>query len=355
MGPLFVLLASAWATADPARLAKGREVYEQACTMCHGRDGRGNPEWESRIRPLDFSDCGTTAEPTETWATIVRKGGPSRGLASVMPAFGEAYDDDEIGAVVAYLRTFCAEADRYPPGDLNFRRLLRTGKAFPEQEVVLRGSHRPAKSTRETELEIVYENRLGPTFQYEAVVPIRAGTSVEGEGSGIGDLEFEGKKVLYFSQKRLDILSAGVGLTLPTGSESRGLGTGTVAFSPFVAYGKGWGRTGRTFLQAQAGAEVPANGDKADPELRYAVGISRALGAPATAFTPAVEFVGAYNTKTKQHEYAVWGELSKPLNKLGHVIVGLGGQFPIRPRDATWKVELYLLWDFGDGPLWVGW
>jgi hypothetical protein len=68
-----------------------------------------------------------------------------------------------------------------------------------------------------------------------------------------------------------------------------------------------------------------------------------------------VEFVGAFNTKTREHEYAVWGELSKPINKLGHVIVCAGGQFPIRPRDATWQLEIYLLWDFGDGPFWVGW
>jgi hypothetical protein len=65
--------------------------------------------------------------------------------------------------------------------------------------------------------------------------------------------------------------------------------------------------------------------------------------------------VGAYNTQTHEHEYAVWSELSKPLNKLGHVIASLGAQAPIRPSDATWRLELYLLWDFGDGPFWIGW
>jgi mono/diheme cytochrome c family protein len=352
MTVLLLFFTAAWATGDPARLAKGRALYEQACLLCHGPDGRGNPDWENEVRPIEFSDCGTTSEATETWTTVVKKGGPARGLASVMPAFEEAYDDEEIGAVVAYLRTFCAEADRYPPGDLNFRRLLRTGKAFPEQEVVVRASHGPAKSTRETELEILYENRLGPTFQYEAVVPLRLQTSAPGEGSGIGDVELEGKKVLYFSQTRLDILSAGLGVSLPTGSESKGLGTGTVAFSPFLAYGKAWGRT---LLQVQGGAEIPADGGKADPELRYAVGLSRALGPATAAFVPAVEFVGAYNTKTKEHEYAVWGEVSKPLNKLGHVIACVGAQAPIRPRDAPWKLEFYVLWDFGDGPFWIGW
>ena len=266
---LILVLASSWATADPARQAAGRAVYEQACLHCHGQDGRGNPEWESAVRPIDLSDCGTTSEATETWTTIVKHGGPKRGLDSVMPAFGEAYTDDEIGAVVAYLRTFCPTADRYPPGDLNFRRLLRTGKAFPEQEVVLRASHRPDESTRETELEILYENRLGPTFQYEIVLPFRAGTSVPGEGSGLGDVELEAKQVLHFSPQRLEILSAGLGVSLPTGSETKGLGTGTVALSPFLAYGKAWGRT---LFQASVGGEIPVDRDKADPELRYALG-----------------------------------------------------------------------------------
>jgi mono/diheme cytochrome c family protein len=334
------------------RLAKGRELYEQGCQSCHGSDGRGNPQWESAIRPIEFTDCGTTSEATEVWTTVVKKGGPARGLDSAMPAFEGAYSDEEIGAIVAFIRGFCPQAERYPPGDLNFRRLLRTGKAFPEQELVLRASHRPDAATRETEIEILYENRLGPTFQYELVLPLRTRTSVPGEGTGIGDVELEAKQVVYFSPGRLELLSVGLGLGLPTGSEDEGLGSGTVTFAPFLAFGKAWGRS---VLQVHAGAELPADSSKAHPELRYALGLSHALGPVTTAFTPALEFVGAYNTKTHEHDYAVWGELSKPLNKLGHVIASVGVQVPIRPQDASWKLEMYLLWDFGDGPFWIGW
>jgi S-disulfanyl-L-cysteine oxidoreductase SoxD len=337
---------------EPDRLAKGRELYQQGCLSCHGADGRGNPQWESAVRPIEFTDCGTTSEPTEIWTTVVKKGGPSRGLDPAMPAFEGAYTDDEIGAIVAFIRGFCPDAERYPPGDLNFRRLLRTGKAFPEQEVVLRASHRPKGATQETELEVLYENRLGATFQYELVLPLRTGTGVEGEGSGMGDLEIEAKKVVYWSRDRLEILSLGLGLGLPTGSESKGLGSGTVVFAPFMAFGKAWGRT---LLQVNAGAELPADSGKADPELRYAIGLSRALGPVTTAFTPALELAGSYNTKTHEHDYAVWAELSKPLNKLGHVIASVGVQAPLRPEGAPWKLELYLLWDFGDGPFWIGW
>jgi mono/diheme cytochrome c family protein len=343
--------AGGWATGDTAKIAKGKEVYAQACALCHGQDGRGNPEWESQVRPIEFSDCGTTAEPSDLWESIVRSGGKAAGLHTVMPAFGEAYVDDEIGAVVAYLRTFCAEADRYPPGDLNFRRPLKTGKAFPEQEVVLRTTHKPRRGEKETELEAVYENRIGPRFQYELVLPLRA---QGGDGRGIGDVEIETKQVLAFSHRSLSIFSAGLGLVLPTGSESKGLGAGTAFVSPFAAFGKGFAR-GRTFFQTRVGAELPADRDKADPELKYAAALSHAFGMSRRAFVPALELTGTYNTKTKIHDTSAWVEVSKPLSKLGHVIASVGAQIPIRPRSDTWRLEAYVLWDFGDGPLWIGW
>jgi mono/diheme cytochrome c family protein len=252
------IAAGSLMTPDMARIAKGRDIYADSCVQCHGQDGRGNPQWESEVRPVSFADCGTTAEPTELWETIVKRGGASRGLSSVMPSFEGAYSDDEIGAVVAYLRTFCAEADAYPPGDLNFRRLLKTGKAFPEAELVLRVSHKPDQG-RETELEVLFENRIGPRFQYEFVLPLRPQASGSG-GRGIGDVELEGKQVLHFDLRRLHILSAGLGVSLPTGSEAKGLGDGTVAVSPFLAYGKGWGRT---FLQGRIGAKLPLDADAA--------------------------------------------------------------------------------------------
>jgi len=268
-----------------------------------------------------------------------------------MPAFGEAFTDEEIGAVVAYLRTFCPRADAYPPGDLNFRRLLVTGKAFPEEELVLSVAHRPQRSMRSTELEASYEKRVGPRFQYELTVPVQAQAS-GGAGRGLGDVEVEAKEVLLFDLRRLEILSGGVGVALPTGSESKGLGTGTVLFSPFLAYGKG---LGRTLVQAKVEARLPVDPDKADREIEYALGVSRALGPRTVAWTPAVELAGTWNTRTRQHDYSAVLEASKPLNKLGHVIASVGVSLPIRPREDRWRIQAYLLWDFADGPFWLGW
>jgi hypothetical protein len=185
-------------------------------------------------------------------------------------------------------------------------------------------------------------------------LPLRLEARAAGQGTGIGDLTLSGKQVLHHDLSGGTILSAGLDVRLPTGSETKGLGSGTVRLDPFLAFGKAWGR-GRTIVQGRFGGRFPADGDKGDPQGAYAIALSRALGHPRVAWTPAVEVAGTLNFDTGRHDYAVWLETSKALNKLGHVIASVGVQIPIRPRDVATRVEFYLLWDFGDGPFWVGW
>jgi len=88
---------------------------------------------ESAVRPVSFADCATTAEPAEQWETIVKKAGPVRGLSSVMPAFAEAFTDEEVRDVVAYLRTFCPRADAYPPAT-SISGACSSPESVPEEE-----------------------------------------------------------------------------------------------------------------------------------------------------------------------------------------------------------------------------
>ncbi len=353
MSLLALALLTGWATSNTAQIAKGREVYETACILCHGPDGAGNPEWESEIRPVSFADCGTTAESSVLWKSVVVNGGPKHGLADVMPAFGEAFPPDELDAVVAYLRTFCKTADRYPPGDLNFRRLLATGKAFPEAEVVMNMKIVPDEG--ETEFEFAYENRLGPRFQYELEFPLRPAATDEGYGAGVGDVVVSGKYVLHFNPSKRRILSGGLEVSLPTGSEKKSLGSGTTVFVPFLAFGQG---IGSTVFQAKVSAELPADTNRAARTWKYAFGYALPpLGFSRTGFVPALELVGAWNPKNKSHEQTAVIGLSKALNKLGHVIASVGMGIPLRPSEGSRPKEFraYLLWDFGDGPIWTGW
>lgn len=353
MSLLALALLAGWATSNTAQIAKGKEVYETACIACHGKDGAGNPEWESEIRPVSFADCGTTAEPSALWKSVVVNGGPKHGLADIMPAFGEAFPPEELDAVVAYLRTFCATADRYPPGDLNFRRLLATGKAFPEAEVVMKTKMVPDEG--ETELEFVYENRLGPRFQYELEFPIRPTATDAGYGAGVGDVVVSGKYVLSFNPSKQRILSGGLEVALPTGSEQKELGSGTTVFVPFLSFGKG---IGSTVFQTKLSAELPADTDRASRTFKYAVGYSLPpIGLARTGFIAALELIGTYNWANDAHEQTAVIGVSKALNKLGHVIASAGMGIPLRPSEGPKPKEFraYILWDFGDGPIWTGW
>ena len=327
-------------------------LYAQACAACHGPDGRGAPTWEGPVPLLDLSDClGNTAEPAEHWEAIVREGGKARGLSSSMPAFGEALDSAEIAGLVAYLRTFCEDFEKYPPGDLNFRRPLVTGKAYPEQEVVLRPAYLRSGESGGASMEISYENRLGSRFQYEASLPF-VFSQPGGGSSGIGDLELEGKQTLFFDGKTSQILSAGLGLRLPTGDREEGLGDDAVIVEPFLAFGKAWGRT---FLQTRAAFGVSTNAERRDSQFAFEVALSRSLGPPRIAWVPALEFVGTRNLANGENEWASVIEVSKALSPLGHVIGALGVRLPLTESEESYRVLAYLLWDFGDGPFWNGW
>jgi mono/diheme cytochrome c family protein len=332
---------------DPPRL------YEQACAACHGADGKGSLTWEGEDPVPDLSDClGNTAEPAEHWETVVRLGGPSRGLSPSMPAYGEALDPEEIRGLVAHLRTFCRGWERYPPGDLNFRRPLETGKAYPEQEVVLKPEFARGSGESASGIELTYENRLGRAFQYEVTLPVLFDSVETPSEAGIGDIELEAKQVLSFSLERAQILSAGLGLLLPTGSRERGLGDGAMVFEPFVAYGQAWDRT---FVQARAAFEISANTDRRDSELALQLALSRALGPPRVAWVPAIELLASVNLATGQDEWSTILEVSKALNPLGHVIAAAGLRLPLTEGREDYRVVAYLLWDFGDGPFWFGW
>ena len=346
---LLICLSADGLFADRPRM-EPKALYVQACAACHGADGKGAATWQGEVPVPDFSDClANTAEPAELWETIVARGGSSRGLSSTMPAYGEALDPAEIRGLVVYLRTFCENFEKYPPGDLNFRRPLDTGKAYPEQEIVVQPEYGRFDDSGATGLEVSFENRLGPGFQYEVTIPFL----LESPGStGLGDLEVELKQVVGFSLAHTQILSAGLGVTLPTGDHDEGLGDGATVFEPFVAYGKAWGRT---VLQARLKGEISANAARRDSELAFQLALSRALGPPRVAWVPAVEFLGSRNLVTGENQWASVLEVSKPLSALGHVIGALGVRLPITESDEKYRVEAYLLWDFGDGPFWKGW
>jgi len=93
-----------------ADLSAARDNFDGQCAKCHGEAGRGDgPSGAAlTVRPRDFTDCSRMSkESDERILKIIKRGGEAGGLSKEMPAWGEAFDDDEIKGLAAYVRQFC--------------------------------------------------------------------------------------------------------------------------------------------------------------------------------------------------------------------------------------------------------
>jgi mono/diheme cytochrome c family protein len=103
----------AWMLNDPrppAGAARGERLYYTFCASCHGIDGRGS--WRAvlfLIRPGDLSRAHE--QPDQYLFDIIRHGGATFGRPG-MPAFGAQLGDDDVRALVAYVKSLGATPPR---------------------------------------------------------------------------------------------------------------------------------------------------------------------------------------------------------------------------------------------------
>ncbi|HMO59151.1 MAG TPA: cytochrome c [Roseiflexaceae bacterium] len=98
---------------DPQLVAQGQLVYNQYCASCHGGNLEGQPNWKQTLpeggRPAPPHDAtGHTWHHSDELLFDIVKRGPeamaSTGSVYRMPAFGHALSDEEIWAVLAYIK-----------------------------------------------------------------------------------------------------------------------------------------------------------------------------------------------------------------------------------------------------------
>lgn len=335
------------------------EMYQAACATCHGPDGRGNPVSHVgfQIELPDFTDCAfASPEVDQDWATVVRLGGPARAFDRHMPAFGEALSEADIAKALAHVRTFCTEP-AWPRGELNLPRPLVTEKAFPENEAVV-------TTTIATDGDgavgntFVYERRLGARTQWEVAVPIDF-QSQPGQGwsRGLGDTAVAVKHALWHDLDRGAIVSLGGEVSLPTGKESEGLGSGVTIFEPFVAAGAIVG--GSSFVQVHTGFELPTDTAIAGREYfaRVAGGTTLLQGPFQRSWTPMLELLAARELDDGEPtRWDIVPQVQVSLSRRQHILLNVGVRLPLNERDErNPTVMTYLLWDWFDGGLFSGW
>jgi cytochrome c6 len=82
-------------------VADGNAVYASKCAICHGKDGRGLPNWRKKGQP-DFTDANWQKSRTDAQLFESTKNGKGK----FMPAFKAKLSDEEITATVARIRAF---------------------------------------------------------------------------------------------------------------------------------------------------------------------------------------------------------------------------------------------------------
>lgn len=110
------LIAWAWLSdVRPAALARAESLYARDCAACHGPDGKGTgpagadlPGMAKMDRtmpkgPADLTDAGMMLAASD----VLLQGKLLRGgMGTGMPEFGSIYSDEELWAMITYLRTF---------------------------------------------------------------------------------------------------------------------------------------------------------------------------------------------------------------------------------------------------------
>lgn len=116
---------------DARQVALGATVYQQQCASCHGAKLEGQPNWrirksDSRLPAPPHDETGHTwHHPDEHLFRITKHGVKPplapEGYQSDMPGFGEALTDDEIWAVLAFIKSHWPAAIRVRQDGINQR------------------------------------------------------------------------------------------------------------------------------------------------------------------------------------------------------------------------------------------
>ena len=99
---------------DLDQVAFGSRVYGRICANCHGTELDGQLGWEkplkdgTRLAPAHSADGGTWKHADDSLFKVVKFGGESMmadGGVSRMPGFDNKLTDEEIWAVIAFIKS----------------------------------------------------------------------------------------------------------------------------------------------------------------------------------------------------------------------------------------------------------
>lgn len=96
-----------------ANVTAGKSLYQQYCGACHGAQGKGNGPAAAAMqpKPRDHTD-GTYMNRLSDMhlRKVIGEGGAAVGRSPLMPSWNTTLTPEQIGDVIAYLRTLAVPA-----------------------------------------------------------------------------------------------------------------------------------------------------------------------------------------------------------------------------------------------------
>lgn len=87
-----------------AHAADAKENWDKNCMQCHGKTGKSDTKMGLKLNAKDLTDPKVQAAFTDAKAAQSIKEGVKENGKTTMKAFGDKLSDEEIKALVAYVR-----------------------------------------------------------------------------------------------------------------------------------------------------------------------------------------------------------------------------------------------------------
>ncbi len=92
--------------AAPLAAEEAKIIWDKSCASCHGKEGKGDTKMGKKLGIRDFTDCKVQEAMKDEEMIKAIKEGIKKDGKTTMKAFGDKLSDEEIKALVAYVRSF---------------------------------------------------------------------------------------------------------------------------------------------------------------------------------------------------------------------------------------------------------
>jgi len=96
-------------TIDSVQIKRGRQLYLKNCTVCHGINGEGSPDWQKRLAdgtypPPPLNGTGHAWHHPKKVLVDTIKHGTAR-LGGKMPAWKDKLSEQDINDIIAWFQS----------------------------------------------------------------------------------------------------------------------------------------------------------------------------------------------------------------------------------------------------------